>query len=275
MITTTSLFIIAGSGLLAGFLTGLVSLGGAFIVVPAIYHALMAIGIASHTAYTTAVATSVAFVLISSSSATSTYARKSMIDYRLGAIISIGAIFDVWVGIKTLLQADDAVVRKAFGIFIWTMGAYILASKHFKWGQEYSGKPPSYNLLNQAALFIIGSLVGFLVSVFGIGGGGVIAPAIALLARSDMKRAIATGVATTVVISIYGAGGYIITGYGEPATVWPSLGWIYLPAIALLIPCALLAAPLGAKLAMRLSQSALLTTLAATMFFMGTKFIFF
>lgn len=80
----------------------------------------------------------------------------------------------------------------------------------------------------------------------------MIAPAVALLARSDMKRAIATGVAATVVISIYGAAGYIIAGYGNADTVTPSLGWVYLPAIAVLIPCALLSAPLGAKLSMKL-----------------------
>lgn len=275
MISATSIFIIAGSGLLAGFLTGLVSLGGAFIVVPAIYHALMAIGVHSHAAFTTAVATSVAFVLVSSSSATSAYARKLMIDYRLAAIISLGAIVGVYVGIKTLTQADDASVRLAFGVFIWVMGLYMLASKHFKWGQAYAGAAPRYTALNQSALFVIGGLVGFLVSVFGIGGGGVIAPAIALLAKSDMKRAIATGVGTTVVISIYGAAGYIISGYGSTETVSPSWGWVYLPAIALLIPCALLAAPLGAKLAMRMSQATLTSILALTMFVMGAKFIFF
>lgn len=275
MISAASIFIIAGSGLLAGFLTGLVSLGGAFIVVPAIYHALIAVGVSSHAAFTTAVATSVAFVLVSSSSATSAYARKLMIDYRLAAIISLGAIVGVYAGIKTLTQADDASVRFAFGIFIWVMGLYMLASKYFKWGQAYPGATPRYTLLNQSALFVIGGLVGFLVSVFGIGGGGVIAPAIALLAKSDMKRAIATGVGTTVVISIYGAAGYIISGYGNTETVSPSLGWVYLPAIALLIPCALLAAPLGAKLAMRMSQATLISILALTMFVMGAKFIFF
>ena len=73
MVTLTSLALIAGSGLLAGFLTGLVSLGGAFIVVPALYQALVSIGIPSRASFTTAVATSVAFVLISSSSAAATY----------------------------------------------------------------------------------------------------------------------------------------------------------------------------------------------------------
>lgn len=158
--------------MLAGFLTGLVSLGGAFIVVPAVYHALLAIGVPSHAAFTSAVATSVAFVLISSSSAASLYARKLMIDYRLVAIICVGALFGVWMGIHTLLQTDDAVIRKLFGVFILTMGIYILASKYFKWGQAYSGQAPLYTWMSQSMLFVIGIAVGFLVAAFGIGGGG-------------------------------------------------------------------------------------------------------
>ena len=275
MITITSIFIIAGSGLVAGFLTGLVSLGGAFIVVPAIYHALVTIGTPTHPAFMTAVATSVAFVLISSSSAATAYARKSLIDYRLTAIISTGAILGVIIGVNTIIKADDQAIIKSFGIFIWCMGAYMIASKHFKWGQQYANMPVSYTLTNQFSLLIVGSIVGFLVAVFGIGGGGVIAPAIVLLARSDMKRAIATGVATTVVISIYGAVGYMIAGHGDVTTVSPSLGWIYLPAIALLIPCAMISAPFGARLAIKLSQPSLITILGITMFFMGSKLVLF
>lgn len=273
MITVSSFAIILGSGLLAGFLTGLVSLGGAFIVVPAIYHALTGIGVSSHSAFTTAVATSIAFVLISSSSAASSYAKKSMIDYRLVIILSLGAVTGVWIGVQTLMQADDHFVRRMFGIFIWVMGAYMAASKYFKWGQNNTGDQTSQTIINQAAIFVIGGIVGFLVSVFGIGGGGVIAPAIALIARAQMKRAIATGVAATVVISLYGALSYMVAGWENGSTVSPSIGWIYLPALLLLIPCALISAPLGAKVAMKLPQPTLISILIVTMFVMGWTLI--
>jgi uncharacterized membrane protein YfcA len=273
MITLTSLFLIAGSGLLAGFLTGLVSLGGAFIVVPALYYALMSVGMPSRASLTTAVATSVAFVLVSSSSAAATYARNKMIDYRLVAIVSCGALLGVAIGIGAMTQADDAAVRHAFGYFIWLLGSYMLLAKHYKWGSANAGNLPTYTAGNQMALGVVGMVVGVLVAAFGIGGGGIIAPAVAMLTRSDMKRAVATGVGATVVISLLGAGGYVATGLERGDTAMPGLGWIYLPALAFLIPAALLSAPLGARLALRLSGATLATILATSMFLVGIKLV--
>jgi uncharacterized membrane protein YfcA len=273
VITLTSLLLIAGSGLVAGFLTGLVSLGGAFIVVPALYHALLSLGVSSHASFTTAVATSVAFVFVSSTSATTTYARRRMIDYRLAIIVSAGALVGVALGIGALTNVDDAVVRHAFGFFIWTLGAYLLAARYFQWGRGYAGNAPTYTIRNQAALAAVGGAVGFLVAAFGIGGGGIVAPAVALLTRSDMKRAVATGVGATVVISVLGSGGYVLSGLASADTVSPSVGWIYLPALALLVPTAMLAAPLGARLALRLSSATLATILATSMFLVGVKLV--
>jgi uncharacterized membrane protein YfcA len=273
MLAVGTLAIIGASGLVAGFLTGLVGLGGAFIVVPAIYQALLAAGVSSHSAFTTAVATSITFVLFSSSSAGIAYARKSMVDYRLLAILSISAIAGVWFGVNTLLEADDQFVRYAFGGFIWFMGVYMVLSKRYRWGQDHAGERPRYTFLNQAFLFLFGAVVGFLVAVFGIGGGGVIAPAIALLFRSDMKRAIATAVAATVLLSIYGVVNYTMVGIEAEGTVSPSMGWIYLPALALLIPAAFVASPLGVKVATRLSQGMLTSIVAASMFLIGGRFV--
>jgi hypothetical protein len=262
-----------GSGLLAGFLTGLVSLGGAFIVVPAIYHGLMLDGLPSHTAFTAAVATSITFVFASSLAAAVTYARKSMIDFRLLALVSISAAIGVWLGIETLLKSDDRIVRYCFGGFIWAMGLYMFLSKRYRWGQGYAGQTPTYGRLNQALLAIIGIGVGFLVAVFGIGGGGVLAPAIALLFRSDMKRAVGTAVGATVLISLYGLGGYVIKGLDDAPILAPNLGWIYLPALVVLIPCALVAAPLGVKVALKMQPSTLTMIVTATMFIIGARFI--
>jgi hypothetical protein len=273
MLTLTTLLLIAGSGLLAGFLTGLVSLGGAFIVVPALYYALMAVGMPARASLTTAVATSVAFVLVSSSSAAATYARNRMIDYRLVAVVSGGAMLGVALGIGALTQADDKVVRHAFGYFIWLLGTYLLFARRYKWGSIHAGKLPTYTPGNQFALGVVGMIVGVLVAAFGIGGGGIIAPAVAMLTRADMKRAVATGVGATVVISLFGAGGYVLAGFGSSDAASPGIGWIYLPALAFLIPSALIAAPVGARLALHLSATTLATILGASMFLVGVKLV--
>lgn len=275
VLTLHSIFLMASSGLCAGFLTGLVSLGGAFIIVPTIYYLLNQAGVNSQAAFTTAIATSLAFVLFSSLSASFTYAKKKMIDKRLLFIVCFGAIVGLVLGIKVVMQMDEALIRNAFGIFIWLLGGYLLTAKYFKWGKQYGGELPLYTTRNLIALFVVGGGVGFLVAAFGIGGGGIIAPAIALITQSDMKRAIATGVGATVIISIVGVSGYILMGINHPETLSLSIGWIYLPALIILIPCALMAAPIGAKVSLHLTQPVLMSILALSMFLMGTNLLFF
>ena len=271
MLTLYSMAWIAASGILAGFLTGLVSLGGAFIVVPALHYAIMESGVPSREAFTMAIATSVAFVLVSSLSAAKSYARQSLINYRLVLVVCAGALIGVVGGIYLFTNADDAVVRFYFSIFIWLLGAYILASKYFKLGSEFAGKMPTLTVVNKSIMFTVGGVVGVLVSAFGIGGGGVIAPATSYATKSDMKAAVATGVAATVVISLMTTAGFVFDGLGKTASNSYVLGWLHLPALALLVPCALLAAPLGAKLSIKLSHAVLMTILGGIMFAVGLK----
>ena len=273
MLTISSILIIAGSGVLAGFLTGLVGLGGAFIVVPALYQILMAGGVDSHTAFTMSVATSIAFIFLSSSSATFSYTKKKMVDYRLLLLIGVSGIIGVWFGVKTILVTDDQLIRNSFGIFIWVMAVYMVLSKKYKWGHQHAGSKPNYTVLNQTILVAYGTVVGYLVAIFGIGGGGIIAPAIALLFKSDMKRAIATAVATTSLIAVYGVATYVFHG-SEDSAVSYGLGWVYLPALLLLVPSAFLITPLGVKVATKLSQATLTSIVAVSMFFIGARFIF-
>jgi uncharacterized membrane protein YfcA len=230
-------------------------------------------GVASREAFTMAVATSVAFVLVSSLSAARSYSRQSLINYRLVTVVSAGSLIGIVSGIYMFTKADDVVVRHYFGIFIWLLGAYILISKYYKLGSEFSGKMPTLTFINKSIMFAVGGVVGVLVSAFGIGGGGVIAPATSYATRSDMKAAVATGVAATVTISLMTTAGFVLDGMAESGGGAYALGWLHLPALALLVPCALLAAPLGARLSMKLSHTVLMSILGLSMFAVGLKMI--
>ncbi len=275
MIDVTGLVIIGISGLAAGFLTGMVSLGGAFIIVPAIYQALVLSGVDSHTSFTMAVATSIAFIVVSSSTASVAYFRKKMIDYRLLVIISLSSFLGIMIGVDTLLKTDDKLVRIGFGIFTWCLGIFLVFSKLRGWGKRHEGKSPTYSGLNQFVLAIISACVGFLVAIFGIGGGGILAPSIALLFKSDIKRALATAIAATLVISVYS---FIIYATKNPTNTDAigalNLGWVYLPALAILVPTAFIATPLGVRVAIKIKHNMLLSIMAMIMFIMGGRFVF-
>ena len=53
-------------------------------------------------------------------------------------------------------------------------------------------------------------------------------------------------------IAIAGTAGYLIQGWRVPDLPAPSLGYVYLPALALVVMTSMLAAPVGARVAHRL-----------------------
>jgi len=70
--------------------------------------------------------------------------------------------------------------------------------------------------------------------------------------KVPLRRAIGTAAANGLPIALAGAAGYIVQGSRVPDLPSPSLGYIYLPALALVVVTSMLAAPLGARVAHRL-----------------------
>jgi len=68
------------------------------------------------------------------------------------------------------------------------------------------------------------------------------------------KRAVATSAAIGLPISLGGAAGYIVTGWSAAGRPPWSIGYVVLPAFASIVVASALAAPLGARLAHRLSD---------------------
>ena len=67
-----------------------------------------------------------------------------------------------------------------------------------------------------------------------------------------LRRAIGTAAANGLPIAIAGTAGYLVQGWRIPNLPSSSLGYVYLPALALVVTTSMLAAPLGARLAHRL-----------------------
>jgi uncharacterized membrane protein YfcA len=84
--------------------------------------------------------------------------------------------------------------------------------------------------------------------------------------RVPLRRAIGTAAANGLPIAIAGSAGYIIQGWhAEGLPAW-SLGYVYLPAFALVASTSTLVAPLGARLAHRLPVKRLRTLFAVLLY---------
>jgi uncharacterized membrane protein YfcA len=98
---------------------------------------------------------------------------------------------------------------------------------------------------------ISGTIIGFISSIVGIGGGTMTVPWLVWHGRR-IHQAIATSAAVGFPIALAGALSYLVAGWQHAALPAQSLGFIYLPALLGIILSSMLFAPLGAALAHRL-----------------------
>jgi uncharacterized membrane protein YfcA len=102
----------------------------------------------------------------------------------------------------------------------------------------------------------VGTVIGLASALFGIGGGTLSVPFMTWCSV-PVKRAIATSAAIGLAIALSGAIGYVVAGLDEPGLPPWSVGYVVLPAWAGIVVASMLAAPLGARLAHRLSDTML------------------
>ena len=88
-----------------------------------------------------------------------------------------------------------------------------------------------------------------------------------------VQHAIGTSAAIGLPIAIGGTLGYIFNGWGQPGLPEGSLGFVYLPALAILVAATMLTAPYGARLAHRLPVATLKRIFAAILIMLAAKMV--
>lgn len=107
-------------GLAAGFLSGLVGIGGGIIIVPALVYFLT---FSQQQAQGTAL-----FILLLPTGilAVLNYYKAGFVDWRAGLLISLTFVLGGYFGSKTAITLDQTMVKRIFGAFMILIGAKIL-----------------------------------------------------------------------------------------------------------------------------------------------------
>lgn len=112
-------------GLLVGVLTGLVGVGGGFLIVPAL---VLLGGLSMHRA----VATSLVIIALKSFTGFWKYldvleSHGLALDWHIIAIVTALGVVGSFIGSRIAGRVDQHKLRKVFGLFLIVMGIYILA----------------------------------------------------------------------------------------------------------------------------------------------------
>ncbi|MDX1349387.1 MAG: sulfite exporter TauE/SafE family protein [Putridiphycobacter sp.] len=192
--------------MLIGVVLGLIGGGGSILTVP-IFVYILGISPVLATAYSLFVVGTSALV------GAIRNAQKGMIDYRTGIVFAIPALTAVYLTRKfvipaipeTLFAVGDFEVTKSVGIMVFFAIIMLLASYSMIKGRKNNEVDENQIVTyNYPMIILEGVVVGFLTGIVGAGGGFLIIPALVLLAKLPMKKAVATSLMIIAIKSLIG-----------------------------------------------------------------------
>ncbi|KLT72474.1 membrane protein [Neisseria arctica] len=235
-------------GAFAGFIAGLLGIGGGMIIVPVVLWVLQLQGLQglSHAQHI-AVGTSFAVMVFTTFSSVLAQNRKGAVDWHIVRNMAPGMVAGVVLGAILAQFISNRALQIFFVVFTVVIALRTLANVKPK---------PSRHLPERMGLSGVGALFGLISSWVGIGGGSLSVPFM-LYCNVPVHRAVGTSAGLAWPIAVAGALGYLISGWGVAGLPAGSLGFWYLPAVVVLSVATVLFAPLGVKVSHKLPSEKL------------------
>jgi hypothetical protein len=257
------LIIYLGLGVFAGLVAGLFGVGGGLIIVPALTILFQAYGIASSSYVHLAIGTSLATIVVTSISSMRAHHRHGAVQWDVFRQLTPGIVVGALLGAVIADFLPTAILRVVFAVFELAVaiqiGFNLMASPH-------------RHLPGPKVMAGVGTVVGVISSVVGIGGGTMTVPFL-VWCNVSIRKAVATSSACGLPISIAGAAGFVFTGWGEPTLPAGSTGYLYWPAFAGIAAASVIFAPLGARLAHTLPVTMLQRVFAVFLALLGLRML--
>ncbi|MEN6329259.1 MAG: sulfite exporter TauE/SafE family protein [Methanobacteriaceae archaeon] len=261
------LLILALTGVLVGFTSGLLGVGGGFIMGPVQFFLLVALGVDPTLAIRVAFGTSLAVILPTAISGAWGHNRRGAVLLKpallLGSTGFVGGIIGAFIATNSPVQF----LRILSGIIILASALWMLRSLPENQNEDNGAEESSQNL----SYLLWGFLGGLSSGLLGIGGGVIMVPLLIILLRFRIHQAIGTSMVFITLASLGGIIVYILQGLFVPGLPPYSVGYVNLVQLVALAVTSIPLAQVGVLTSHRLPEKQLRYLFILILFYISLK----
>ena len=243
------LLVLAAAAAVAGFMAGLLGVGGGIIMVPALYYAFTVLDFDIITRMHLSVGTSLAIIIPTSIISTRTHMEYNAVDFKMVKSFGIFILLGVIAGTFLAVNLKTPALVLFFSIFAFIVGLFFIFIR-----EKIMENPKK---ISNFVKNISGIIIGFISVPLGIGGGSLMVPFMRTFGY-DIRKSIGTAAAVGFLIALSGTimmiiGGNIIDNVNTPF----SLGYINILGFIVFVPVTMIMARIGAKAVYKINKTLL------------------
>ena len=243
------LVVLGAAAAVAGFMAGLLGVGGGIIMVPALYYAFTVLDFDIVTRMHLSVGTSLAIIIPTSIISTKTHMEYDAVDFKMVKSFGIFILFGVVGGTFLAINLKTPALVLFFSIFAFVVGLFFIFVR-----EKLMENPKK---ISNFVKNISGIIIGFISVPLGIGGGSLMVPFMRTFGY-DIRKSIGTAAAVGFLIAVSGSitmitGGKIIDNVSTPF----SLGYVNLLGFIVFVPVTMIMARIGAKAVYKIDKKLL------------------
>lgn len=255
--------VLLGAGVVSGLMAGLLGVGGGAVMVPVLYQFFGFLGIDESVRMHVSVATSLAVIIPTSVRSFQAHRSRGAVDMELLRSWVVPVLLGVVVASIAASFISGGALRVIFAVFALSVALKLFfGNESYRLGADIPG-----GVLRAA----LGSAIGFLSTLMGIGG-GTFNNTLMTLYNRPIHQAVATSSGLGFLIAVPATLGFIWSGWGVETLPPFSLGYVSLLGVICLLPTSVYFAPWGAKLAHRLEKRQLEVAFAVFLTIVAIRF---
>jgi uncharacterized membrane protein YfcA len=250
-------------GACVGFFAGLLGIGGGAVMVPLLVFVFTAQGLPAEHILHVALGTAMASIMFTSMSSMRAHHAHGAVDWAVARAMAPGILTGSFCAALLAGFIPTRPLAVLFTLLVFYAATQIL----------FDLRPRDTRVLpGRGGIFGAGALIGGVSSLLAAGGAFLCIPFLAWCSV-PLRRAIGTAAAVGLPIAVAGTAGYVVQGLRAEGLPAASLGYVYLPALALVAVASMLAAPWGARVAHRLPVKRLRIVFAVLLYAVAARML--